>query len=340
MTSSVQQAPHTGIGFASSVSAAFGASVTSGNSVVVAILQRSGTSVTITSVTDDQSNSYGFVDSIINGNGETISWYLATGITNSPDTVTLNLSGSDFGWGIGAEELVGEVAGAVSGPAENDGSGTSATVDVTVDSANSTVVGVAKLSSSQTFAMAGGQAAPGTAAFDHHFSKDVAAPGINSCVGTLGASASWDLVGLSFEDAGGSPADTTAPTYSSNPAESTTGADQTTCVATASDETDSTVDHYAVVVANGATAPNATQIQAGQDSTGSAAIASGSDTGVSNGAEASINLTGLSSVTAYDVYWTVVDSSGNAATPQRIDITTTASGPSAADLMWLLRRRR
>ena len=117
-------------------------------------------------------------------------------------------------------------------------------------------------------------------------------------------------------------ADSTAPTYSVNPAQDTITDTSVTIDATAADETDATVSHYAVVVADGATAPSGAQVAAGQDSTGSAAIASGNDTGVSNGAEGSIVMSGLTASTAYDVYHIVQDSTPNRSTPFLVNITT------------------
>ena len=117
-------------------------------------------------------------------------------------------------------------------------------------------------------------------------------------------------------------ADTTAPTFSVNPAQDTVTDTSVTVDATAADETDATVDHYAVVVADGAAAPSGAQVAAGQDSTGSAAIASGNDTGVSNGAEGSIVMSGLTANTAYDAYYIVQDSVPNRSTPQLVNFTT------------------
>lgn len=119
--------------------------------------------------------------------------------------------------------------------------------------------------------------------------------------------------------------DTTAPTFGSAPAADTIGSTTVTLAATASDAVDSSVDHYVVIVADGATAPSGTQVAAGQDSTGSAAIASGNDTGVNNGVEASIALTGLSASTPYDAYWVAQDSVPNRTSPQLVNFTTLAA---------------
>lgn len=135
-------------------------------------------------------------------------------------------------------------------------------------------------------------------------------------------------VAIEIEEVGGG-GDTTAPTYSSNPALDSVTATSVTVVATAADETDALVNHYAVAVSNDASAPSAAQIKAGQDSTGAGAIASGSDLAVDNGVEASITLTGLTASTPYDIYWTCEDLSGNLAAPQKVDATTNAA-PSLA----------
>lgn len=145
----------------------------------------------------------------------------------------------------------------------------------------------------------------------------------------------WDylVVGTGGDQAlmpGESAGDTTAPTYSVNPALNSKTATSITVDATASDETDASVNHYAVAVANGAAAPSPAQIAAGQDSTGSAALASGSDLAVTNGVEGSIVLSGLTASTNYDIYYTVGDSSSNYAAAQKLDVKTKAEVSSAS----------
>lgn len=112
--------------------------------------------------------------------------------------------------------------------------------------------------------------------------------------------------------------DTTAPTYGTAPAiDSFTN---TTIVvdATASDETASTVNHYAVAVADGATAPSVSQIVAGS---GGGIVAAGNSLSVTNGAEATVTLTGLTQNTAYDVYYVISDGTNNS-TATKLDQTT------------------
>lgn len=85
---------------------------------------------------------------------------------------------------------------------------------------------------------------------------------------------------------------------------------------------------YAVAVADGDGTPSAAQVKAGQNSGGSAAIASSSVTLNSGAYSGTITLTGLSAGTAYDVYVVAQDDEGTPnvqAAATRVDITTTAS---------------
>lgn len=136
------------------------------------------------------------------------------------------------------------------------------------------------------------------------------------------------IVGIEIAAAAGG--DSTAPTYGTSPALDDRTDIDITVDATASDETDATVNHYAVVIADGGTAPSGAQVAAGTDGADAAALDSGSHTGVSNAAEGSITLGGsLSPSTAYDVYYTVRDSSSNYAAATLINVTT-RPGPTAA----------
>ena len=119
--------------------------------------------------------------------------------------------------------------------------------------------------------------------------------------------------------------DSTAPTFSVNPAFDSANGLTVTCDATASDESASVVDHFAVLVADGAAAPSSAQVIAGQDSTGSAAIDAANTTGISNGVEAQLQLDGAAYLTNYDVYWVARDPSGNATSPIKVDVATTAA---------------
>ncbi|MFJ5331201.1 putative Ig domain-containing protein [Pectobacterium versatile] len=84
---------------------------------------------------------------------------------------------------------------------------------------------------------------------------------------------------------------------------------------------------YYVVVADGASAPTATQVIAGQTATGSSATASGSQVLGSSPFNFSFTLTGLAASTAYDVYVVARDSAGNnTVSVVKVDATTTSAG--------------
>ena len=91
---------------------------------------------------------------------------------------------------------------------------------------------------------------------------------------------------------------------------------------------------YYVVVADGAGAPSAAQIKAGQNATGTAAFKSG-NAGVAGGAFThTFNLTGLTAETAYDIYVVGEDDEGTPntmAAPVKLDVTTPQAGPSVTD---------
>ena len=136
-------------------------------------------------------------------------------------------------------------------------------------------------------------------------------------------------------------ADSTAPSITVGP----TAVVSPTSVGVTATITDDTppIVFYAVVVADGAGAPSSAQIQAGTDSL-DAAAPNDNDT-VTSGGVASLFIGGLSSGTAYDVYYVALDDSGNDSTPAKLDITTTtppaASGTSPiASIVHSRRRRR
>lgn len=91
---------------------------------------------------------------------------------------------------------------------------------------------------------------------------------------------------------------------------------------------------YYVVVADGASAPSAAQVRAGQDAGGSAALKAGS-AAVSSGAFThTFNLTGLTAETAYDIYVVGEDDEGSPnlmAVPVKLDVTTPQAGPTVTD---------
>ncbi|WP_204561551.1 autotransporter-associated beta strand repeat-containing protein, partial [Azospirillum palustre] len=84
---------------------------------------------------------------------------------------------------------------------------------------------------------------------------------------------------------------------------------------------------YYVIVADGATAPTSAQIKAGQDSTGSAALKSGSSAATTGSFDSSFSaVTGLTAGTAYDVYFVAEDTLGNLmASPTKVDASTLSS---------------
>lgn len=118
-------------------------------------------------------------------------------------------------------------------------------------------------------------------------------------------------------------ADTTPPTFSVAPAvtPSSSGGTATATI-------DETGDIFYVVVADGASAPSSAQVIAGQNGSGSAALAAGSDTA---GTVLSDVFTGLSASTAYDAYFVARDDEGTPnvqASPTKVDFTTSAAGGS------------
>lgn len=118
-------------------------------------------------------------------------------------------------------------------------------------------------------------------------------------------------------------ADTTPPTFSVAPAvtPSSSGGTATATI-------DETGDIFYVVVADGASAPSSAQVLAGQNASGAAALAAGSDTA---GTVLSDVFTGLSASTAYDAYFVARDDEGTPnvqASPTKVDFTTSAAGGS------------
>ncbi|MFJ5485606.1 putative Ig domain-containing protein, partial [Pectobacterium actinidiae] len=84
---------------------------------------------------------------------------------------------------------------------------------------------------------------------------------------------------------------------------------------------------YYVVVADGASAPTAAQVIAGQTASGAAATASGSQVLNSAPYDFSFTLTGLAASTLYDVYVVAKDSNGNnTVSVVKIDASTTSAG--------------
>ncbi|MBC9071577.1 DUF4347 domain-containing protein [Thauera sp. CAU 1555] len=91
---------------------------------------------------------------------------------------------------------------------------------------------------------------------------------------------------------------------------------------------------YYVVVADGAAAPNAAQVRAGQDAGGSAAMKSGSAAVASGAFTHTFNFTGLTAETAYDIYVVGEDDEGSPnlmGAPVKVDVTTPQAGPVVTD---------
>jgi len=115
----------------------------------------------------------------------------------------------------------------------------------------------------------------------------------------------WDIGPYAFAGA----ADTTAPTLTS-PTGTETGT--TTADGTVStDEANGTLD---AVVTTSATTPSAAQIQAGEDHTGSAAVATDLNNTVSATGSQAVSFTGLTSSTTYYVHYVHEDAAANVST--------------------------
>ncbi len=117
------------------------------------------------------------------------------------------------------------------------------------------------------------------------------------------------MVAITIAVQGTAGADTTAPVLTS-PTGTATG--QTTASGTVStDEGNGTLD--AVVTAS-ATTPSAAQIQAGQDHTGSAAVATDLNNTVTATGSQSVSFTGLTASTTYYVHYVHEDAAANVST--------------------------
>ena len=90
---------------------------------------------------------------------------------------------------------------------------------------------------------------------------------------------------------------------------------------------------YYVALADGAAAPSVAQIMAGLDSTGAAAIKSGSSAAGSAPHTASFPVTGLTAGTSYDFYVVAKDTANNQMLlATRVDVTTLPAAPGVPDL--------
>lgn len=86
-----------------------------------------------------------------------------------------------------------------------------------------------------------------------------------------------------------------------------------------------TITYRMVVVTNGATAPNATEILAGTASGGGPAVFASASLTTTIGSEVDVTATGLTAATAYDVYVAIDDANSSAVRGTKVDITTAAA---------------
>lgn len=115
------------------------------------------------------------------------------------------------------------------------------------------------------------------------------------------------------------PGDTEAPTFSAAPASANVLHTAFDITATLSENG----NVYAVVVADGESAPTSSEVKAGTGSGGSGELATGS--AADSGSGVTLNLTGLTQNTAYDVYVVGEDSLSNLmASPTKVDVSTLA----------------
>lgn len=86
---------------------------------------------------------------------------------------------------------------------------------------------------------------------------------------------------------------------------------------------------YYVVVTDGAAAPSAAQVKAGQNNAGAAALKSGSLNISNNSTDFTANITGLTAGTSYDVYVVAEDTATNLQTSaSKVDVTTQTLSPT------------
>lgn len=117
-------------------------------------------------------------------------------------------------------------------------------------------------------------------------------------------------VGTNGDAAPTESTDTTAPILTSPTG--TAGGATTASGTVSTDEAGGLLD---AVVTTSSTTPSAAQIQAGQDHTGSAAVATDLDNAVAGTGSQSVSFTGLTASTTYYVHYVQQDAAGNDATP-------------------------
>jgi hypothetical protein len=138
-------------------------------------------------------------------------------------------------------------------------------------------------------------------------------------VGGLGGGASFSFDGNTHSLASSGGGDVTPPTWTATwPQVDTVG----TTTFTARARTDENGTAYYVVLADGATAPNASEVKAGTAAGGGSAIANGSISLTAN-TENTAAVTGLTTGTSYDVYFVAQDAVPNLqASPSKVDVIT------------------
>ncbi|WP_157822086.1 PKD domain-containing protein, partial [Salegentibacter salinarum] len=126
--------------------------------------------------------------------------------------------------------------------------------------------------------------------------------------------------------------DDVAPVFTnSTPSVSGTTVSQTTLTV----QLDEIGTAYYIVVAEGDSAPSSAQVKAGQNNSGSSALTNGSINVNAASEHFSVDITGLSSSTDYDIYVTAEDDEETPnlqGSPEKIDVTTNNTVPTFTDL--------
>ena len=188
--------------FADPLVAVLDAPVTSGNALVVCIMQIFDT---IVSVTDDQTGSY-TNDYVINAGAWSRHAYSRFGITDGPDTVTVDVSGTQ------GAMAVFEVSGLTSydtGAAGNEGDTTTApSATATAAGANSVGFFIAMNSGAVAYTPPGGWSssnggAGGPGTWDMLYNADLGAAGSKTCTATTTSADHYNSIVIYNASAGG-----------------------------------------------------------------------------------------------------------------------------------------
>lgn len=143
----------------------------------------------------------------------------------------------------------------------------------------------------------------------------------NTLVATFDTStpaAQYTNNGITLDIVNYSSPDTTAPVLTPTPTAGTATANGHTITATA----DENCTIYAVMLADGATAPSADQVIAGQDGNGTAGLQARNGAATANVSLDLLAFNAGAASTAYDYYVTAQDATGNKTTPILINATT------------------